>query len=127
VIPPLDHPANALLLRWLGPAGVPVPALLREWEVALYTLLATPELTARMLELAGSSLYWAVFGFPALIGDDGQVDVVAAGLSTLLVRCDEPPDDLAQTTARPPFGWVALDAWTHGDRLAQVIHAARLR
>ncbi len=128
MIPPLEHPANALLVRWLAPIGVPVPAVLREWEVALYRLLAAPELTARMLALAGTSLFWAIYGFPALVGDDGQVDVLAAGLSTLVVRCDEPlDDDLVLTDARPPLGWVALDAWEPDDRLAGLVLAARLR
>ena len=136
MIPPLEHPANALLVRWLAPRGVRVPALLGEWEVQLYTLLASPDLTSRMLSLAGTSVYWAIHGFPAVIGPDGQVDVVAAGLSTLVVRTDEPPPDLLRTDAHPPYGWVALDAWDIGPagspeeaeaRLVELVRAARLR
>jgi hypothetical protein len=130
VIPPLEHPANTSLLRWLAPVGVPVPALLGEWEVHAYTLLASPELASRMLELAGAGGHCAVHGFPALVGEDGQVDVVAAGLSTLVVRCDDPSDrrDLVLTDVRPPFGWVAVDGWeADAGRLAELILAARLR
>ena len=136
MIPPLGNPANTLLLRWLEPVGVPVPALLHDWEADLYRVLAAPDLVDRMLALAGASRYWALYGFPALIGDDGQVDVLAAGLSTLVVRCTEVLPDLAQTDARPPVGWVALDAWAvlagrPADqveaRLAEVLRAARLR
>ena len=135
-MPPLDHPANALLLRWLAPIGVPVPAFLYDWEVDVYRLLAAPDLVARMLALAGVTAYCALHGFPALAADDGQVDVVAAGVSTLVVRWAEPPVDLVQPRARPPEGWSAIDAWADPPgrtpketeaRLAQVVQAARLR
>ncbi|MFN2504194.1 MAG: hypothetical protein ABR540_08185 [Acidimicrobiales bacterium] len=134
MIPILDHPANALLLRWLGPIGVRVPAVLSSWELDVYTLLAHPDLTARMLDLAQTWQCMAIHGFPALVGTDGQVDVVCAGLGTLIVRGDEPPERLVRAGAQPPIGWMAFDAWsTNGPvpesdaQLREVVRAARLR
>ena len=134
MIPLTDKPENRLLLLWLAEAGIQVPAVLAPWELDAYTLLASPDLVGRMLELADAGLCVAVHGFPALVGDDGVVDVVCAGLSTLIVRSEEEPDGLVLTDAAPPPGWVAVDAWLavgrpdEGDALlAELIRAARLR
>jgi hypothetical protein len=138
--PPLGHPANAALCRYLeGRGRTTLPPLARPDEVARpYDTLGThPDLVARLWDEIAAPLpvdcRFVVFGTPALVRPDtGIVFGFAGGTHTYALRLPETlrKDALAAGAERvkryprqPPFDldvigpeWV-FGAWLKGEDL----------